>query len=231
LKGALNVVSRTAKKKRNIRIARLILDNATNEQILKEVNGANIYDVTGMRGFLTSARGRKWAVEKGFVEPKPSTPSTPSLTPQPTEEVKEPSTPLPSPEQHGKDNVPEPIPSPASPSTAQPIQKAVPREPLREKGVPQDKPHVERVEREEAPEPSRTRVSEEVVEVEVLGVPRKLKVSAETLLWYSWFLDGKLPIQKKPFEGSLGDFFDLCVKDFFHSRGVQFVVRFEREVA
>lgn len=205
--------SRAAKKRRKLRVARMILEGLSNEDIITEVKGINIYEVTGMRGFLSSGRGRKWAVDKGFVE----APAKATLTPQAEKEGKQiegPSTTsTASPEK--PQVITDPTETPSSPQF-QPIQKAVPSKPLKAT---------------QTPALPRTRVSEEVVEVEVMGVPRKMKVSAETLLWYSWFLEGRLPIQKKPFEGSLGDFFDFVVRDFFHSRGCQFVVRFEKEVA
>lgn len=205
--------SRAAKKRRKLRVARMILEGLSNEDIITEVKGTNIYEVTGMRGFLRSERGRKWAVDKGFVKAPAKAPLTPQAEKQ-GKEIKAPSTT--STGTSEKDQViREPSQTPRN-IQSEPLQKAVPSEPL---------------EPPETPALPRTKVSEEVVEVEVMGVPRKIKVTPETLLWYSWFVEGKLPIQKKPFEGSLGDFFDLCVRDFFHSRNCQFVVRFEREVA
>jgi len=72
---------------------------------------------------------------------------------------------------------------------------------------------------------------EEVTELEVAGIPRKIRIGPKTLMFYEFFRAGKIPGQKRPFDGNLGEFFDWVVDRYFTKFvGCDFVLRYEQEI-
>jgi len=60
--------SRTAKKRVNVVAARMLLEGKPVEEV-ERATGLRMFDVEGMKGWLQSEAGKKWAVQKGLVKP------------------------------------------------------------------------------------------------------------------------------------------------------------------
>jgi hypothetical protein len=202
------LTSKQYRKKRNIKVAQMILEGKTDKEILEAVQGLHPSELAGMKGFLRKPKGIEWALQKGLIDEQKakqllqgrssSPPSTPSQTQgssmqeslgTPNIQVRNP---------HGSEPLQQPLNPPSTPPSP----------------------------------PPRVVATEEVAAVEVEGIPRKIKIGPKTLMFYQFFREGKIPGQQKPFEGDLGQFFDWVVNRYFTKFvGVDFVLRYEEEVA
>jgi hypothetical protein len=223
---------RKYRKKRNLKVAQMILEGKTDKEIMETIRGLDPTELSGMKGFLRKPAGIKWAYQKGLIdeeranqlfrerglEPPFKQPLEPKpLSKGPSEGNGETSdkgnVPL---ESHtanllGGDSKP---PASSQPSMNQPMNPPTPTPPI------------------PPSPPPRVVATEEAAAVEVEGIPRKIRIGPKTLMFYQFFREGKIPGQQKPFEGDLGQFFDWVVNRYFTKFvGCDFVLRYEEEVA
>jgi hypothetical protein len=203
---------RKYRKKRNLKVAEMILQGKSDKEILESIRGLDPHELAGMKGFLRKPAGIKWAYEKGLIDEQKA-----------SQLLKERGLELPS---------KQPLePQHPSKGSSEAKVEASAAANLSGEGKPPMNPPNQTPTTHPSP-PSRIVSTEEVAAIEVEGIPRKIRISPKTLMFYQFFREGKIPGQQKPFDGDLGAFFDWVVNRYFTKFvGCDFVLRYEEEIA